>query len=48
VGASVGWLEQALQRGYRNYDGILADEELTPVMSDARFATLVSRYFPRR
>jgi tetratricopeptide (TPR) repeat protein len=47
VGASVGWLEQALQRGYRNYDGILADEELTPVMSDARFATLVSRYFPR-
>ncbi|HZV81292.1 MAG TPA: tetratricopeptide repeat protein [Geobacteraceae bacterium] len=48
VGASIGWLEKALQRGYGNYSGIMADEELTLITSDARFADLVSRYFPRR
>jgi len=48
TGASLRWLERALQRGYYDFAGILADEELTPVMSDGRFADLVSKYFPKQ
>ncbi len=47
TGASIKWLEVALQRGYNNFAGIMADEELIPVMADGRFADLVSRYFPK-
>lgn len=42
------WLEQALSRGYSDFSGIMADEELTPVFADGRFAALVGRYFPRK
>jgi tetratricopeptide (TPR) repeat protein len=47
TGAASEWLERSLQRGYRNYDGILADQELTPVRSDRRFMLLVNKYFPK-
>jgi tetratricopeptide (TPR) repeat protein len=46
VGASLGWLEKALQRGFTNYDALLADEELMPVRADGRFAELARKYFP--
>ena len=48
TGASIVWLESALQRGYSNYAGIMADEELMPMMPDARFADLVNKYFPQQ
>jgi tetratricopeptide (TPR) repeat protein len=48
AGASIQWLEKALQRGYSNYDGIFADEELSPIRSDGRFGNLVSKYFPKQ
>jgi len=48
TGASIRWLETALQRGYHDFAGIMADEELTPVMADGRFAVLVSKYFPKQ
>lgn len=47
TGASITWLQESLERGYNNYNGIMADEELVPIMADARFAELVSKYFPR-
>jgi protein O-mannosyl-transferase len=47
TGASIRWLEAALQRGYNDFAGIMADEELTPVMSDGRFADLVNKYFQK-
>lgn len=46
--ASMKWLETALQRGYDNFTGIMADEELIPTMSDERFAELVDKYFPKQ
>lgn len=48
TGASIKWLEVALERGYSNFDGILSDEELLPVIADARFRLLVEKYFPQR
>jgi Flp pilus assembly protein TadD len=46
--ASVKWLETALERGYGDFAGILADEELAPIMADGRFAELKRKYFPGR
>lgn len=48
TGASIKWLEVALQRGYNNYSAIMADEELMPIMSDGRFYELTQRYFPKQ
>ena len=48
TGASIRWLETALQRGYNDFAGIMTDEELTPIISDARFADLVNKYFPKQ
>jgi len=47
AGASLRWLEQALQRGYNDYAAIMADIELNAVREDRRFAELISRYFSR-
>lgn len=46
TGEAIKWLELALQRGYSDYPGIMADEELTPVRSDGRFGELMQKYFP--
>jgi tetratricopeptide (TPR) repeat protein len=47
-GASIRWLEAALQRGYNDFSGIINDEELTPVLADGRFGELVNKYFPKQ
>jgi Flp pilus assembly protein TadD len=47
TGSAIYWLEQAFRRGYNDFPGIMADEELTPVLADGRFGDLVRRYFPR-
>lgn len=48
TGASIKWLETAMERGYSNFAGILADEELLPVLIDGRFADLELKYFPKK
>jgi len=48
TGASLRWLEVALRRGFRDIAAIMVDEELTPVMSDGRFADLMGKYSPKQ
>jgi Tfp pilus assembly protein PilF len=42
------WLERALQRGYRDYNALAADEELSPLWNEARFTMLLRQYFPEQ
>lgn len=42
------WLERSLQRGYRDFGALMADEELAPLRADGRFENLLQRYFPRQ
>lgn len=48
TGAAISWLNEALERGYNNFAGIMNDEELTPIRSDGRFSDLVNKYFPQQ
>ena len=48
TGTAIHWLEIAIRRGFREYDRLMADEELMPVMADARFSELMVKYFPSR
>lgn len=45
LSGSLVWLDTALRRGYGDYAGIMADEELAVIRSDARFTELMTRYF---
>jgi Tfp pilus assembly protein PilF len=45
---AIRWLEAALQRGYTDFQGILNDEVLLPIISDGRFDGLVQKYFSRK
>lgn len=40
------WLEKSLQRGYRDYDSIYSNSELSSVWNNPRFVMLLNRYFP--
>lgn len=46
VDAALTWLEEALRRGYRNFNALDTSRELSLVRNDPRFAMLISRYFP--
>lgn len=48
AGVAINWLDQTFKRGYDDFVGIMADEELTAVISDGRFADLVNKYFPKQ
>jgi len=48
ISASIKWLGTSLERGYNDFAGIMADEELNLLRSDARYADLVKKYFPKQ
>ncbi|MBC7962585.1 MAG: tetratricopeptide repeat protein [Steroidobacteraceae bacterium] len=43
---ALSWLEQALNRGYRNYDTLISDTELSALWEEPRFNYLLALYFP--
>ena len=44
--ATIYWLNQALQRGYRDLQTLMTSEELAPIRADRRFGELMQKYFP--
>jgi cytochrome c-type biogenesis protein CcmH/NrfG len=44
--ASLAWFEKALQRGYRDYNTISTNKEMSGLWNDPRFMFLLTRYFP--
>jgi tetratricopeptide (TPR) repeat protein len=43
---SLAWFEKALQRGYRDYDTISTNKEMSALWSDPSFMFLLTKYFP--
>jgi hypothetical protein len=43
---SLAWFEKALQRGYRDYNTISINKEMSELWSDPRFIFLLTQYFP--
>lgn len=43
---ALAWLEKALQRGYQDKQGVIADWRLSDLTSDRRFSDLLGKYFP--
>jgi cytochrome c-type biogenesis protein CcmH/NrfG len=40
------WLEKSLQRGYRDYDSISSNREISSLWNNPRFVMLLGSYFP--
>lgn len=43
---SLVWLDESLQRGYRNYNNLVSNDELSAVRTDPGFNVLLRQYFP--
>lgn len=42
--AALSWLEKALQRGFRDYDKLRSDKQLTPLWKNPRYIYLLQQY----
>ncbi len=43
---ALGWLEKALERGYRDFGNLYDNKELSALWNEPRYTMLMQRYFP--